>query len=86
MHESRLVADLIARVESEVDPVRVRVSRLALRVGPLYPASRAALQVGVQRHAIRSWGYAPKVVVEPSGDIDEPGAMGATLTSIQVEG
>lgn len=86
MHESHLVADLIARVESEVDPVSVRVSRLALRVGALYAVSAPALQDGIERHAIRTWGYAPEVIIEPSVDIDEPGATGVTLTSIRVEG
>jgi Zn finger protein HypA/HybF involved in hydrogenase expression len=86
MHESHLVADLIARVESEVDPVSVRVSQLALRVGALYAVSARAPQDGIERHAIQTWGYAPDVVIEPSADIDEPGAMGVTLTAIQVEG
>jgi hypothetical protein len=85
MHESHLVADLMARVESEVDPLSVRVSRLQLRVGGLIAVSPAALQDGIERRAIRTWGYVPQVVVEPNSDIDDPGAMSVTLTSIQVE-
>ena len=86
MHESHLVADLVARVESEVDPGSVRVSRLTLRVGALSSVSPAGLQHGIEHHTGRTWGYTPEVIVEPSFDIEEPGAVGVILTSIQVEG
>lgn len=85
MHESHVVADLIARVESEVDPATSRVIRLALRVGALSTVSPSALREGVEHHAARAWGYAPEVEVDRSAELDDPGAMGVTLDSIQVE-
>lgn len=85
MHESHLVADLIARVESEVDPATSRVTRLALRMGALSTLSVSALREGVEHHAVRAWGYAPEVKVDRSVDLDDHGAMGVILDSIQVE-
>jgi hypothetical protein len=85
MHESRLVADLITRVESEVDPAVTRVTRLALRVGAMSSLSASALREGVEHHAVRAWGYTPAVVVRRSGEVDDPGATSVTLVSIQVE-
>lgn len=85
MHESRLVADLIARVESEVDPATSRVTRLALRVGALSTLSAPALREGVEHHTARAWGYAPEVMVDRSTELDDAGATGVTLDSIQVE-
>lgn len=85
MHESHLVADLIARVESEVDPATSRVTRLALRMGALSTLSASALREGVEQHATRAWGYAPEVEVNRSVELDDPGAMGVILDSIQVE-
>ena len=85
MHESRLVADLIARVEAEVDPATSKVTRLARRVGALSALSAPALREGVEHHAVRAWGYAPEVMVDRSVELDDPGATGVTLDSIQVE-
>lgn len=86
MHESHLVADLIARVESEIDPGDVRVTRLNLRVGTLSGVSATALQDGLSQRAVLAWGYTPDVIVEHAEDIEEPGAIGVTLISMQVEG
>jgi Zn finger protein HypA/HybF involved in hydrogenase expression len=84
MHESHLVADLMARVESEIDPIRVRVSRLDLQVGELSALSPTAVKEGIERRAKLTWGYTPQVVVDASPDIDGTGAMGVTLTSIKL--
>lgn len=85
MHESRLVADLVARVEYEVDPAASRVTRLSLRVGALSSLSPSGLRKGIEQHAVRVWGYAPEVDVERSAELDDPGALSVTLDSIQVE-
>jgi Zn finger protein HypA/HybF involved in hydrogenase expression len=85
VHESRLVADLIARVEYEVDPAASRVARLSLRVGALSSLSQSGLREGIEQHATRVWGYAPEVDVERSVEPDDPGALSVTLDSIQVE-
>jgi Zn finger protein HypA/HybF involved in hydrogenase expression len=86
VHESHLVADLMARVESEIDPGGVRVTRLTLRVGALSGVSATALQDGIEQRAMLAWGYTPDVIVEHTDDIEEPGTMGVTLISMQVEG
>lgn len=86
MHESRLVAQLIDRVEAEVDPAETRVTHLALRIGALSPLASATLRDGVEEHVARAWGYAPDIEVERSDVIDDPGGLGVTLVSIQVEG
>ena len=86
MHESRLVAQLIGRVEAEVDPAETRVTRLGLRIGALSSLASAALRDGVEQHTVRAWGYAPAIEVERSDVIDDPGGLGVTLVSIQVEG
>jgi Zn finger protein HypA/HybF involved in hydrogenase expression len=85
VHESHLVADLMARVESEIDPGGVRVTRVSLRVGALSGVSATALQDGFEQRAWLAWGYTPDVIVEDADDIEEPGAIGVTLISIQVE-
>lgn len=85
MHESRLVAQLIGRVEDEVDPAETRITHLALRIGALSSLASAALRDGVEEYTARAWGYAPHVEVESSDVIDEPGGLGVTLVSIQVE-
>ena len=85
MHESRLVAQLIARVESEVDPVETRVTRLALRVGALSSVAPMALRQGIEEHAVAAWGYAPEIEVEPSDDVGDSAGFGVRLVSIQVE-
>ena len=85
MHESRLVADLIASVESEVDPARTRVLRLSVRVGPMCTLSPSALQAGLEHRAAHVWGYAPSVEVHSSEGLDDPTAMQVTLVSIRVE-
>lgn len=85
MHESRLVAELIARVESEVDPASSRVTSLVLRVGALSSLSPSALREGVEHHAARAWGYQPEVEVDRSVELDDPAAMSVTLDSIRVE-
>jgi Zn finger protein HypA/HybF involved in hydrogenase expression len=85
MHESRLVADLIARVESEVDPATIRVVGITLRVGALSTLSPPALREGVESHAARAWGYTPQVNVDRADEFDDPAAMSVTLDSIQVE-
>ena len=84
MHESYLVKDLIARVESEVDPTTCRVTRLILRVGAMSTTSPSALREGIEFHAARAWGYAPQVDVGRSDDLEDAGAMSVTLDSIQV--
>lgn len=85
MHESGLVAQLIARVESEVDPAETRVTRLALRIGALSSVAPAALRQGIEEHAAAAWGYAPDIAVEPSDDGGDSAGFGVTLVSIQVE-
>jgi Zn finger protein HypA/HybF involved in hydrogenase expression len=85
VHESHLVADLIARVEAEVDPAVSRVSRLTLRIGALSSLSPLALREGVERSSTHAWGYAPQVDIERSEEISKPGGLGVTLVSIQVE-
>jgi Zn finger protein HypA/HybF involved in hydrogenase expression len=85
MHESRLVADLIARVESEVDPATTKVIGIALRVGALSTLSPSALREGVESHAARAWGYAPEVKVDRAVELHDSTAMSVTLASIQVE-
>lgn len=86
MHESRLVAQLIERIEAEVDPAETRITHLALRVGALSAVASAALRDGVEEHTARAWGYAPTIEVERSDVMDDPGGLGVTLVSIQVEG
>ena len=86
MHESRLVAQLIDRVEAEVDPAAIRVTHLSLRIGALSSLASAALRDGVEEHTARAWGYAPDIEVERSDVVDDPGGLGVTLVSIQVEG
>lgn len=86
MHESRLVAQLIGRVEAEIDPAETRITHLALRIGALSSLASAALRDGVEEHTVRAWGYAPNIEVERSAVIDDPGGLGVTLVSIQVEG
>lgn len=85
MHESRLVADLIARVECEVDPAKTRVIGITLRVGALSPLSPPALREGVESHAARAWGYTPLVNVDRADELDDPAAMSVRLDSIQVK-
>jgi Zn finger protein HypA/HybF involved in hydrogenase expression len=84
MHESRVVADLITRVEAEVDPREQRVGRVSLRIGALSGISPTALALGVEEHATRVWGYAPEVVADQSEDLGDLAATGVTLTSILV--
>lgn len=84
MHESHLVADLVARVESHVDPDQERVGRLIFSLGALSSTSPEALKTGIVERTTLQWGYAPEVVVDRSNDLDHPGAMGVTLVSIQV--
>lgn len=86
MHESRVVADLIAAVESEVDPTATRVAGLTLRIGALLPSSPSAVKAGVEHQSILAWGYAPAVQVRRSEHLDDPAAVGVTLETIQVEG
>jgi Zn finger protein HypA/HybF involved in hydrogenase expression len=86
MHESRIVADLITRVESEVDPATTKVVGLTLRVGALSALSPSALREGVESHAARAWGYAPEVKVDRSVELDDPAATGVRLESIHVDG
>jgi len=85
VHESGLVAQLIARVESELDPAETRVTRLALRIGAMSSVAPAALRQGIEEHTAGAWGYAPEIEVERSDDVGDSAGFGVTLVSIQVE-
>ena len=83
MHESRIVADLMRRVEEESRRAG-RVSSLRLRVGALAGVTPDALRHGVDHYAVDRWGYSPEVVVEQSVDPTDPDALGVRLISVKV--
>lgn len=85
MHESTLVADLIASVESEVDPAKTRVLHLTVRIGALSTLSLRGLRQGIEHRAALAWGYSPEVEIQDSDDLDDPSATGVRLVSIRVE-
>lgn len=85
MHESTLVADLIAAVESEVDPAKTRVVRVTLGMGPLSTLSQRGLEQGIAQRAELTWGYSPEVEIQDSDELDDPAATGVRLVSIRVE-
>ena len=83
MHESRVVADLMRRVEQESKGAG-QVRRVTLRVGALAGLSAHSLRHGVEHYAGERWGYLPDVVVERSTDPTGPDAQGVVLVSIGV--
>lgn len=83
MHESRVVADLMRRVEQESKDAG-QVERVTLRVGALAGFSAESLRHGIDHYAEERWGYLPEVVVERSTDPTEPDAQGVVLVSIRV--
>ena len=83
MHESRVVADLMRRVE-EASRGAGRVSSLRFRVGALAGVTPDALRHGVGHYAVDRWGYSPDVVVEQSVDPTDPDALGVRLVSVKV--
>lgn len=85
MHESTVVAELIAVVESEVDPAKTRVVRLTLGMGPLSTLSPRGVQQGIAQRAALNWGYSPEVEIQDTDELDGPAAAGVRLVSIRVE-
>lgn len=83
MHESRVVADLMRRVE-EASRGAGRVSSLRVRVGALAGVTPDALRHGVGHYTEDRWGYSPDVVVEQSVDPTDPDALGVRLVSVKV--
>lgn len=83
MHESRIVADLMRRVEEESRRAG-RVRSLRIRVGALAGVTPDALRHGVDHYAVDRWGYSPEVVVEQSVDPTDPDSLGVRLISVKV--
>jgi len=84
VHESRLVADLIAQAEAQAPGAPQDISRLSLRVGAMAPATPAALRHGVGDLAMARWGTRPDLEIEQSEDPADPAAMGVVLVAIRV--
>jgi Zn finger protein HypA/HybF involved in hydrogenase expression len=82
MHESRLVADLIAQAEAEAAGAPRDITRLRLRIGAMAPATPAALHHGVGDLAMARWGTRPELEIEQSEDPTDPAALGVVLVAI----
>ena len=85
MHESRLVADLVAQAEAQAPGAPQAITKMRLRIGAMAPATPAALRHGVGDLAMARWGTRPDLEIEQSEDPADPAAMGVVLVSIGVD-
>jgi Zn finger protein HypA/HybF involved in hydrogenase expression len=85
MHESRIVADLVARAETESAGSPQAIRALTFRIGALSGIPPHALRNGVAEQAAARWGHRPEIIVDQSQDPVEPNALGVVLVSIRME-
>lgn len=84
MHESRLVADLVAKAEAESTGSPGKIKRLNFRIGALCGVPADALRHGVAAQAAARWGHQPEITIDESDDPVDPNALGVVLVSIQM--
>jgi Zn finger protein HypA/HybF involved in hydrogenase expression len=84
VHESRLVADLIAQAEARAPGPPHEITRLKLRIGALAAATPAALEHGVGELATSRWGARPDIEIEQGHDPTDPAALGVVLVALGV--
>ena len=81
MHESRLVADLVAQAEAQAPGAPQEITRLELRIGAMAAATPAALRHGVGDLVMARWGTQPELEIEQSDDLADPSALGVVLVT-----
>jgi len=84
MHESRLVADLMAAADRHLaDPSRI--TGLTFQIGALSVVTPDALRHGVTESARARWGSEPDITIHQSPDPSATNALGVMLVSLRVE-
>lgn len=84
MHESRLVADLVTKAESEASGSPEKINRLTFRIGALCGVPAESLRHGVAEQAAARWGHRPAITIDESTNPIDPNALGIVLVSIQM--
>ncbi len=85
MHESGLVADLVAHAEAmATDPSLI--TALRFRIGAMAAVTPEGLRHGAAELAAARWGHRPTIEIEQSSDVHDAGALTVTLTAMRVEG
>ena len=85
MHESRIVADLIARAETESSGSPAAIKQLTLRIGALSGVPPDSLRHSIQDHAAARWGHRPEIAIDESSDPMDSAALGVVLVSILLD-